>query len=122
MGTCGKFFFFFFFFHIFLSILGMPKNNLQVGNSIQSQIPPLFFITLFVAFLDSFTADIDIFDCFFFPGSVIFQSYFIGLYAVHNLVFITILVLVNEQWSGIWTWGQMLFCFSPTVKWSLVVT
>ena len=121
MGTCGKFFFFFF--HVFLYMLGMPKNNLQVGNSIQSQIPPLFFITLFVAFLDSFTADIDIFDCFFlFPGSVIFQSYFIGLYAVHNLVFITILVLVNEQWSGIWTWGQMLFCFSPTVKWSLVVT
>ena len=43
----------------------MPKNNLQVGNSIQSQIPPLFCITLFVAFLESFTADIDIFDYFF---------------------------------------------------------
>lgn len=53
------------FFYVFLSILGMPKNNLQVGNSIQSQILPLFFITLFVAFLESFTADIEVFDFFF---------------------------------------------------------
>lgn len=108
------------FFYVFLSILGTPKNNLQVGNSIQSQILPLVFIILFVAFLESFIADIEVFD-YFFSGSVIFQSYFIGLYKAHNLVFIIILVLVNEQWSGIWTPGQMLF-FSPMAKGSLVVT
>lgn len=109
------FFFFNFLFYVFLSILGMPKNNLQVGNSIQSQILPLFFIILFVAFLESFTADIEVFD-YFFSGSVIFRSYFIGLYKMHNLVFIIMLVLVNEQWSGIWTWGQILFFFSHSEK------
>lgn len=48
-----------------------------------------------------------------FSSSVIFWSYFIGLYKVRNLVFIIILVLVNEQWSGIWTWGQMLLSPPP---------
>lgn len=76
-----------FFFNVFLSILGMSKNNLQVGNLIPSQILLLFFLTLFVAFLESFTADIEVL-IFFSSGSVIFQSYFIGLYKVHNLVFL----------------------------------
>lgn len=52
-------------FYAFLSILGMPKNNLQVGNAVESQTLPLFFITLFVAFLESFTADTKVFDYFF---------------------------------------------------------
>lgn len=109
--------------NVFLSILGTPKNNLQVGKSIQSQTLPLFFITIFLAFFRELCSRYRSFwlGFFFFFVSVVFQSYFIGLYKVHNLVFIIILVFVNEQWSGIWILSQMLFS-SLLKKRSLVVT
>lgn len=100
---------------------GLLKITCRWATQLRAKLYLCSLLQYFLHFLKALQPIKKFLISFFFSGSVVFQSYFTGLYKGHNLVFIIILVFVNEQWSRIWTLSQMLFS-SLALNQSLVVT